>query len=265
MVLRLLLRTFCISIVLLACGFFPPLFAQTTYRGEISGDVQEGIVHFSKGEFEEAISHFSNAVALNPKDYMAYYQRAKVHEYRNDFPKAIEDYGRVLECDPTYVLAYYYRGIINQRQKNLDAAIEDYTQIIEKNLGPEIIRANAYNNRGIAYDKKGEYQKAIEDYNDAMGLAPDLVHVYYNRGRTYANMGAYPLAVSDFNKELHLHPKLFSALHYRQALVSFLQKDYVKSWVEVQVLEGTGEQLSEVFLEELDKVIRPAKANKQNK
>ena len=44
---------------------------------------------------------------------------------------------------------------------------------------------NAYNNRGIAYDEKGEFDKAIEDYKKAIELNPEYADAYNNRGLAY--------------------------------------------------------------------------------
>ena len=40
-------------------------------------------------------------------------------------------------------------------------------------------------NRGIAYDKKGDYDRAIEDYTKAIKLDPTRAHAYANRGVVY--------------------------------------------------------------------------------
>jgi tetratricopeptide (TPR) repeat protein len=45
--------------------------------------------------------------------------------------------------------------------------------------------AAAYNNRGIAYGEKGEYDRAIADYNRAIQLDPKLAFAYNNRGNAY--------------------------------------------------------------------------------
>jgi tetratricopeptide (TPR) repeat protein len=37
--------------------------------------------------------------------------------------------------------------------------------------------AIAHSNRGIAYAKLGQYQRAIDDYNEAIRLQPDLAEI----------------------------------------------------------------------------------------
>ena len=65
-------------------------------------------------------------------------------------------------------------------------------------------QALAYYNRGNAFREKGEYDRAIQDYNQALTLKPNLDPAYYNRGIAYARKGEYRQAESDFSKALKL-------------------------------------------------------------
>ena len=68
---------------------------------------------------------------------------------------------------------------------NYRQAIEDYSRAIEIKPG----YADAYNNRGIAYNSLGNYRQAIEDYNRAIEIKPDFADAYYNRGVVYLTQG----------------------------------------------------------------------------
>ena len=46
--------------------------------------------------------------------------------------------------------------------------------------------AEAYYNRGIAHGAKGELDKAIEDFTEAIHHQPDYAEVYLGRGTVYA-------------------------------------------------------------------------------
>ncbi|SRR6266446_3984462 len=61
--------------------------------------------------------------------------------------------------DPTAATAAFSRAILHQLQGRHDDAIQEYDQAIR--LRPEY--AEAFNNRGAAYDSKREYNRAIED------------------------------------------------------------------------------------------------------
>ena len=47
----------------------------------------------------------------------------------------------------------------------------------------------AHNSRGIAYGERGQYQLAIEDFNEAIRLKPDYAKAYHNRGFAYLLQG----------------------------------------------------------------------------
>ena len=91
-------------------------------------------------------------------------------------------------------------------EKDIDKQIELYTQCIDKD--PK--NAAAYNNRGYAYDDKGEYDQAIKDYDKAIELNPQYADAYNNRGYAYlnrGNVGDNELAMKDFETGLTLNPK----------------------------------------------------------
>jgi tetratricopeptide (TPR) repeat protein len=243
------------GVALLLLGISAYAYAQE-YTIEFSPLVRQGLIYFASGELERALAEFSNAIEANPRDYLAYYQRAKVYEQQKYFEFAIEDYTEILKACPRFFLCcrvYYYRGVLYQRKLMHAEAIADYTKIITTRCRSKILLANAYNNRGLSYNRLGKYDKAIYDYNEAIKLAPDLMNVYYNRGCAYANQGLYPLALQDFDKELELSPKSFAVKHYKLALIYYDKKDYYKSWNEVFFLLETGEQVSPLLMEDLKK------------
>ena len=74
--------------------------------------------------------------------------------------------------------AFNNRGIVYDHKGEYDRAIADYDRAIE--LVPN--DATAYNNRGVAYGKKGDYDRAIRDYDQAIRLKPDHANAFINRG-----------------------------------------------------------------------------------
>ena len=75
--------------------------------------------------------------------------------------------------------------------------------------------AKAYNNRGVAYYKKGDYDRAIADYNEALRLDPKDASAYNNRGSAYAGEGDHDRAIADYNEALRLDPKYVYAYYNR--------------------------------------------------
>ncbi len=75
--------------------------------------------------------------------------------------------------------------------------------------------AGAYNKRGVAYARKGQYDQAISDFNKALEINPRYATAYYNRGVAYARKGQYDQAISDFTKALEINPRYATAYYNR--------------------------------------------------
>jgi len=106
------------------------------------------------------------------------------------------------ESEATRAKVYSNRGTAYSRQEDFDRAIADFSESIK--LNPT--SANAYNNRGRAYRDKGEDHRAIVDLNEAIRLDPRLAVAYYNRARAYSNVGDVDRAMADFSKAIQIDP-----------------------------------------------------------
>ena len=60
--------------------------------------------------------------------------------------------------------------------------------------------------RANIYCLSGRPDKAIEEYNKAIRLAPRYAEIYVNRGNAYMSRGEYPKGIADFKHALALKP-----------------------------------------------------------
>jgi tetratricopeptide (TPR) repeat protein len=118
--------------------------------------------------------------------------------------------------------AYNSRGVAYRLKGEYDRAIQDYGQAIKLDAKS----ATAYANRGVAYDNKGEYDRAIQDYDQAIKLKPSA-EVHFNRGNAYLGKGQHDHAIDDYNQALKLKPDFAAALDNRcwaRAVVGVLRQ-----------------------------------------
>ena len=100
------------------------------------------------------------------------------------------------------------------RQENWDLCFSDNTDriilgcsaLIESGQETNTSVAKAFDNRGVAYMRKGDYDRAIRDYDDALRLNPNSANAFYNRGLTNRLKGDYDHAIQDYNQALRLKP-----------------------------------------------------------
>lgn len=88
--------------------------------------------------------------------------------------------------------------------KNADLKIKGCSALIKTDTKDAI----AYYNRGAAFQTKGDVDRAITDYDMAIGLKPDYAEAYENRARAYVSKGDYTRAVADVTKAGELTPKV---------------------------------------------------------
>jgi tetratricopeptide (TPR) repeat protein len=107
--------------------------------------------------------------------------------------------------------AFNNRGVAYKFKGEYDRALEDYDRAIL--LNPSF--ANAYNNRGVIYRLKGDYDRAIRDYDQAIWLDSNIPAVFYNRAIARIEKQDYDHALSDFEMVLRFNPKNSLALYGR--------------------------------------------------
>ncbi len=91
----------------------------------------------------------------------------------------------------------------------------------------------AYNNRGLAQQAKGEYDRAIADFDQALKLNPvsaQTSEILDNRGLAYRAIGAYDEAIADFSEAIEqdsfaLHP----AYYDHRGVTYWYAEDYDKA------------------------------------
>ena len=95
------------------------------------------------------------------------------------------------------------RGLAYRGRGELDRAIGDFNEAIR--LDPKF--ALAYNNRGLAYRDKGELDRAIADHTEAIRLDPRFAVAFNSRGFTYDSKGERDRAIADYTEAIRLDPK----------------------------------------------------------
>jgi hypothetical protein len=76
--------------------------------------------------------------------------------------------------------------------KDVDLKVRSCTTLIERDTKDAV----AYYNRACAYQTKGDVDRAIADYDQAIILKPNYAAAYENRARIFASKGDYTRAVA---------------------------------------------------------------------
>ncbi|MDP6397167.1 MAG: tetratricopeptide repeat protein [Candidatus Marinimicrobia bacterium] len=104
--------------------------------------------------------------------------------------------------DKRDAISYYNQGNDYYNQGDYDIAIQFYENAIV--LKPDY--ADAYINLGVAYDEQENYDKAIEAYKKVIEIDPDYALAYYNLGLAYDEQDNYDKAIQSYEKAIEVDP-----------------------------------------------------------
>ena len=105
----------------------------------------------------------------------------------------------------------FYIGLTSYKNGEHEDAIQHYDQAID--INPQL--AEAYNNRGNAKHALGRHEEAIADYTNAIRLNPQYADAYNNRGTAKSGLGRHEEAIADCNDAIRLNPQLAEAYYNR--------------------------------------------------
>jgi tetratricopeptide (TPR) repeat protein len=184
-----------------------------------------GISQRALKQFDLAISDYSKAIELFPKNARYYVNRGNVSNDLDKSDDALADYKRAIAVDPSFALAFTNRGNLYVRIKRFDEAITDLTRAIE--LDP--LNAESFYTRAMAYRAKNQFEKAIPDLDKYIELNPGnnryLADGYLNRGIAYSYLNDQQRALKDMTKAIELAPDYADAYGARAVIYRKLKMD----------------------------------------
>jgi len=150
------------------------------------------------------------------------------------YEESIEKFTEAITDDPENSVFYYYRGAAFEKTGDLDKAMEDYQKSVE--LKPDFILPTA--NIGKIYAKKKEFEKAIEFYKKAIELGDQDATHYYNYGVCLMNFGKKEQAKEVLEKLISLDEN-YSDAYYQLGIIyiglgnSAKAKEFLQKFIEL--------------------------------
>jgi tetratricopeptide (TPR) repeat protein len=160
----------------------------------------QGYIHSAKGEFPQALKCFRKAIRINHSFARAHRMMAECFTQMGDKAKAQESLSQAAEI---------------YMSREMDANAEEVLNEVLK-LNPDTI--NVYNSLGILYRRRGDFDKAIDQYKRALKVNPQDENIHYNLARTCYERQDFPQAHQVLCSALKINPEFAEASQMRIAI-----------------------------------------------
>lgn len=174
-----------------------------------------GIMKKMQSKWQLAYLYFEQAIEENPMSAASYYYMSIIKTHDKAYPEAMELIEKALVFNPSMLKAHFHKAILYKMMEKSEDALSVYEELQEetefiqyelhvnmaitnKILGnttaalmhiQEAIRLDKadqpnhklYKLRGNIYMLIDEYQRAIEDYTQAITIKSDYAEAYFNR------------------------------------------------------------------------------------
>jgi len=246
----------------------------------------KGNEFYGKGQFKQALEHYTKAIKLDPTDPAFYSNRAVTYLKLDQNEKAIQDAEQCIKLKPNWSKGYYRKGVALFNLNKYQAAKKEYetalsyepdNQEIKKCLqevngllkktfdddGKPLSESQIAKQEGNSAFKEGRFEEALAHYSKALELTttPSEKSVLHsNRAACFAQNQNWSEGLKECNKALEYDPKNVKALLRRGLAYEGLERwqPALDDMKQVLTLEP-GAKLASEALVRLDRNLRAEK------
>lgn len=218
---------------------------------------QKGYCYFVENKFSEAKEFFSKVNKSDKYGDQAKYYLGYISYQNNDYKTASEYFGEVSYNEKYHEKMGYFKADMNFKSGNFDEAIrlgkeqfskstDEEKSELAKIIGesyfnlqkydealPYLLQYNGKNNRlnnvdfyqlGYVYYKKGDYTKAISEFNKIIGGSDSVAqNAYYHLGESYLKSDQKTQALNAFKNasEMNFNSKIQEDANVNYAKLSY--------------------------------------------
>jgi predicted TPR repeat methyltransferase len=168
----------------------------------------------------EALATYDKALAINPRNPGALYNRGNALRDLNRAGEAIASYDRALKIKPGFPEAYNNRGSALRDLDRIGEALVSF----DKALAIKPDYAEALNNRGNALRDLKRTDEAIASYDRALATKPTYTYALYNRGSALRDLNRIGEALASFDEALTISPCDAQTLYSRGNALRALER-----------------------------------------
>ena len=184
--------------------------------------LQQALDYQQSGQVEAAVKIYQSLINEYPKNA----------SIQNHFGVALFQSGQnelaIHHIEKAITIAPNYSEAISIWQLPLNPLIKYLSYLTALKLNPKLVQA--YNNLGIIYYQKGEFNKSIAMYRQATKVTPDYAYTYNNFGNLMRVLGDFDMAIDLYQKAIDIQPD-YADCHYSLGTIHLLLGDLHQGWI----------------------------------
>lgn len=182
---------------------------------------EKGILMIRNRDFKQAENAFVKCAQIDRENETCRLKLAELYFYSRRFQDAMEWTNNVLKINKYNADAYFLKGMIHLSAGDSTLAESSFQTAVEQN--PDFFEA--YFQLGSLLAAKGN-PLAIDYYNNAIRIKPEMVEPYYNKGLLSQELGMYNEALQTYSELLKIDPT-YKEAHFNMGYVNmFYLKEY---------------------------------------
>lgn len=177
-----------------------------------------GIYLFNKAHGLRKAGQYSQAVDIYKEVHKIYPQSDKVlvvlgytYGQKQLFDQQLRTCDKALTIKPKNVEALNCRGLALDRLGRHEEALEAYNQVLD--LQPDLHLI--WNNKGETLMRLEKYDEALDAFDRAIAIKPEYKFGWNNRGNALSKLGKYSLAIASYDEALEIDPDYIYPLNGR--------------------------------------------------
>ncbi|MDF1663134.1 MAG: protein kinase [Planctomycetota bacterium] len=208
------------------------IIESATSRREFDAEIPyvlaiKALQEHEKKNYPEAFKYHDKAIQLDPNNPSFYVGRAYTYIVAKKQAKALTDYIKVIQLAPT-ARNYTDRGNLYEAVRDFEKALDDQNQALK--LNPNYSRA--YENRGFAYIALKQDEKALADFAKAIELGAASQAPYIQRAAIFSQKNELDRAISSYTSGIRQFPDKGS-LYFLRAKIQRRKKQYRESLLDL--------------------------------
>ena len=151
------------------------------------------------GYWKNSYTLFEHAVSVTRENGTAELNLGEALTEQGQAGLAEPHFRNAIRYAPGLGVAHYDLATILQRQDRTAEALDQYQQALPRMSDP-LELAQTHNNLGVLYKGRGEYAKALEQFELAVQLNPNEVNSYLGLGLVHFELGQTDQAMASFTQ-----------------------------------------------------------------